>query len=112
MPIYAVVQTGGKQYKVATGRTIVVEKLSVEEGATVELSDVRLVVDGEEVAVGRPSLEGAKVVAEVVSQGKSKKVIVFKYKPKAHYRRKTGHRQPYTMLSIKEIVTAKRKGRS
>ena len=103
-PIYAIVQTGGKQYRVAPGQVITVEKLPAEEGATVELEDVRLVADGENISLGSPKVEGARVVAEVVEQGKGEKIIVFKYKPKAHYRNKTGHRQLHTRLAIKEIV--------
>lgn len=106
--IYAVVETGGKQYKVSPGQTVDVEKLSVD-GDTVELDRVYLVADGDEVAVGRPTIEGAKVLATVVDVGKKDKVIVFKYKPKVRYRRKKGHRQPFTRLAIKEIVVGQGK---
>ncbi len=104
--IYAVVETGGKQYKVSPGETICVEKLATE-GDTVELDKVYLVVDGDKVTLGKPTVAGAKVVATVLGEGKGDKVIVFKYKPKVRYRRKKGHRQPYTRLAIKEIVVAK-----
>lgn len=102
--IYAIVQTGGKQYKVSPGETIDVERLPAEEGSTIELDKVLLVADGEKVTVGTPTVEGAKVIAEVLGEGKGKKIIVFKYKPKVHYRRKRGHRQIYTRLAIKEIL--------
>jgi len=102
--MYAVVTTGGKQYRVQEGDVIFVEKLDAEVNSTVELSEVLVVSKGEgELIVGKPVVEGAKVVAKVVSQGKSKKVIVFKYKRKKDYRRKAGHRQPYTKLAIEKI---------
>ena len=82
------------------------EKLPVESD-TVELGNVHLIADGDKVTVGRPLIEGAKVVATVLDQGRDDKVIVFKYKPKTRYSKKTGHRQPYTKLAIKEIVTGK-----
>jgi large subunit ribosomal protein L21 len=87
-----------------------VEKLSVD-GDTVELDRVHLVADGDKVTLGRPTIVGAKVVADVVGDGKGDKVIVFKYKPKVRYRIKKGHRQPYTRLAIKEIVVGKGKRR-
>jgi large subunit ribosomal protein L21 len=87
-----------------------VEKLSVD-GDTVELDKVYLVADGDKVTLGRPTIVGAKVIADVVGDGKGDKVIVFKYKPKVRYRIKKGHRQPYTRLAIKEIVVGKGKRR-
>jgi large subunit ribosomal protein L21 len=87
-----------------------VEKLSVD-GDTVELDKVYLVADGDKVTLGRPTIVGAKVIADVVGDGKGDKVIVFKYKPKVRYRVKKGHRQPYTRLAIKEIVVGKGKRR-
>ena len=101
---YAIVQTGGKQYRVQEGDSITVEKLPGEEGGTVELDSVLLVSQGEKVTVGQPHVEGAKVVAEVARQGKADKVIVFKYKSKVRYHVKNGHRQQVTRLSIKQIV--------
>lgn len=86
------------------------EKLSVD-GDTVELDRVHLVADGDKVTLGRPTIVGAKVIADVVGDGKRGKVIVFKYKPKVRYRIKKGHRQPYTRLEIKEIVVGKGKRR-
>lgn len=102
--IYAIVETGGKQYKVSPGETIDVERLGVEEGSTVELDRVLLVAEGDKVNVGTPLVEGAKVIVEVIGEEKGEKLIVFKFKPKVRYRRKTGHRQVYTRLAIKEIV--------
>ena len=102
---YAIVETGGKQYRVEPGKTITVEKIVADEGSTVELDRVLLVSDGSSTTVGTPTVEGAKVVAEVEQQGKGDKVIVFKYKPKVRYSVKNGHRQPLTKLAIKDIVT-------
>ena len=101
--MYAVLTTGGKQYKVSEGDVIYVEKLNVEVDSTVELTDVLAVSNGETLKVGTPVVEGAKVVAKVVAQGKAKKVTVFKYKAKKDYRRKNGHRQPYTKLVIEKM---------
>ncbi len=86
------------------------EKLAVE-GDTVELNNVYLVADKDKVTLGKPTINGAKVIADVVEEGRKDKVIVFKYKPKVRYRVKRGHRQPYTRLAIKEIVVAKGKGK-
>jgi large subunit ribosomal protein L21 len=87
-----------------------VDKLNVESD-TVELDQVYVIADGDKVTLGRPTIAGAKVVADVVEQGKSDKVIVFKYKPKIRYHIKKGHRQPYTRLAIKEIIVGKGKGK-
>ncbi|HEY5523949.1 MAG TPA: 50S ribosomal protein L21 [Clostridium sp.] len=100
--MYAVVKTGGKQYRVQEGDVLFVEKLDAEVEAIVELTEV-LAVGGETLKVGAPLVEGAKVIAKVIAQGKAKKVIVFKYKRKKDYRRKNGHRQPYTKLIIEKI---------
>jgi len=102
--IYAVIETGGKQYKVTPGQTIDVEHLGVAEGSKVELDKVLLIADGDRVTVGTPMVAGAKVVATSQGDGKGKKIIVFKYKPKVRYRKKTGHRQLYTRLVIDKIV--------
>ena len=102
--IYAVIETGGKQYRVSPGQTIDVERLVVAEGKTVDLDRVLLIGDGKKVTVGTPTVDGAKVVATSQGEGKGDKVIVFKYKPKVRYRKKTGHRQLYTRLVIDEIV--------
>ena len=102
--IYAVIETGGKQYKVSPGQTIDVERLEVAEGKTVDLDRVLLIGDGKKVTVGTPTVDGAKVLATSQGEGKGDKVIVFKYKPKVRYRKKTGHRQLHTRLIIDEIV--------
>jgi large subunit ribosomal protein L21 len=101
---YAIVETGGKQYKVAPGQKIDVDRLSVAEGKDIELSKVLLIADGDDTIVGTPTIDGAKVVATCLGERKGDKVIVFKYKPKVRYRRKTGHRQLYARLEIKQIV--------
>jgi ribosomal protein L21 len=100
--MYAVIKTGGKQIKVEAGDTIFVEKLDVEAGETYTFDKV-LFVGGEVTKVGAPYLEGATVSATVEKQGKSKKIIVYKYKPKKSYHKKQGHRQPYTKLIIDSI---------
>ena len=99
----AIIVTGGKQYKVAEGDTLFIEKLPVEAGDTVTFDKVLAVLDGDKATFGAPVVEGAKVTASVVKNGKGKKVIVFKYKPKKGYRRKQGHRQPYTKVTIGKI---------
>ena len=101
--MYAVLATGGKQYRVQEGDVIYVEKLNAEVDATVELNEILAVGTEEGIKVGTPVVAGAKVVAKVAAQGKQKKVIVFKYKSKKDYRRKNGHRQPYTKLVIEKI---------
>ena len=100
--MYAIIETGGKQLKVEAGDTIFVEKLDVEEGAAYTFDKI-LFVGGDASKIGNPYVEGATVTAEVVNQGKAKKVTVYKYKPKKHYHKKQGHRQPYTRLKVKEI---------
>lgn len=95
----AIFITGGKQYIVSEGETIYVEKLDVESGSEVVFDEI-LYVDGK---VGRPYVNGAKVVCSVEKHGKNKKIIVFKYHPKKKYRKKQGHRQPYTKLTVKKI---------
>lgn len=100
--MYAVVKTGGKQYKVAEGDVLLVEKLDAEVGAEVSL-DVLMLVDGENIVIGKPFVADAKVAAKVVEHGKGEKIIVFKYKPKKNYRKKQGHRQPYTKLEIVSV---------
>ncbi|MGG5462771.1 50S ribosomal protein L21 [Clostridium sp. B9] len=101
--MYAVLTTGGKQYRVQEGDVLFVEKLNAEVDSTVELTEVLAVAKDGEIKVGAPVVEGAKVVAKVLAQGKAKKVIVFKYKRKKDYRRKNGHRQPYTKIVIEKI---------
>ena len=101
--MYAIVKTGGKQYKVAQGDVLFVEKLEANEGDVVTLDQVLAVAGENGLTVGAPVVEGATVTAKVVAQGKAKKITVFKYKPKKDYRKKTGHRQPYTKLVIEKI---------
>ncbi|HKM17990.1 MAG: 50S ribosomal protein L21 [Firmicutes bacterium] len=101
--MYAVVETGGKQYKVAEGDVIYIEKLAAPVGEQVVLDRVLLVSKDGEVEVGTPTVANARVTAKVEDHGKGKKVIVFKYKPKKNYRKKTGHRQPFTKLVIEKI---------
>jgi large subunit ribosomal protein L21 len=101
--MYAVIATGGKQYRVAEGDVIFVEKLAGEIDEQIVFSEVLTVVEDGSVKVGAPYLEGAKVTAKVVKQGKDKKILVYKYKSKANYRRRQGHRQPYTKVSIEKI---------
>ena len=105
--MYAVIETGGKQYKVAPGQVIQVDRLPVDSGGQVELDKVLLIANEEKVQVGKPLVEGAKVIAESLGEEKGDKVIVFKYKHKVRYRRKKGHRQLYTRLAIKEIQIGK-----
>jgi large subunit ribosomal protein L21 len=102
--MYAVIVTGGKQYKVSERDEIYVEKLDAEVDSKIEFDNILFVCkeDGEFV-VGKPAVEGAKVIAKVLAQGKNKKIIVFKYKRKLDYRKKQGHRQPYTKLKIEKI---------
>ncbi len=102
--MYAIIKTGGKQYRVQEGDTVFVEKLNVEAGDKVDFSEVLLVSKDGNVQAGRPFVDGAKVEATVVEQGKDKKIIVFKYKSKKAYRKKKGHRQPFTKLTIDKIV--------
>lgn len=104
-PIYAIIRAGGKQYKVEPNQTFDVERLTAEVGSTVDLNVLLLGGNGD-VQVGTPLIDGARVVAEVVEHGRGRKVVVFKYKNKTRYRRKAGHRQEFTRLSVKEIVTA------
>lgn len=101
--LYAIVETGGKQFKVSEGATIYVEKLSAAVGDTVTLDKVFLVNQDGAVKVGAPYVDGAKVVAKVLDHGRAKKIIVFKYKSKKNYHKKQGHRQPYTKLAIESI---------
>jgi len=101
--MYAVIATGGKQYKVSEGDVIRVEKLGVEEGSTYAFENVLLISDGE-LTVGKPCIEGAKVNATVLANGKADKVVVYKYKRKTGYHKKNGHRQQYTEVKIDSIT--------
>lgn len=100
--MYAIIQTGGKQYKVSEGDQIVVEKIDGDVDSEVVLDKVLSII-GDNVKVGKPFIDGAKVTAKIVEHGKEKKILVFKYKAKSNYRKRQGHRQPYTKLSITKI---------
>jgi len=104
--MFAIVQIGGKQYKVASGDVLRVEKLEAEAGHTVQFAEVLMVVDGGKTALGSPMLKGAAVAAEVVAHEKGDKIIVFKKKRRQNYRRKNGHRQNYTVVKITGINAA------
>ena len=107
--MYAIIESCGKQYKVAEGDVVFFEKLDAEEGKKVTFDKVVLVSEEGKVQVGTPYVKGVKVEGKVVSHGKGKKIIVFKMKPKKNYRRKQGHRQPYTKVEITSIKTAAKK---
>ena len=101
--MYAIFQTGGKQYRVSEGDVITVEKIAANEGDVVTFDQVLTVVNDADVKVGTPVVEGAKITAEVEKQDKARKILVFKYKAKSNYRRRQGHRQPFTKLTIEKI---------
>lgn len=101
--MYAVIKTGGKQYKVSEGATLKVEKIAADEGANIELDQVLMVVDGDKVTVGAPLVVGGKVTATVKSQGRGKKVEIIKFRRRKHHRKQMGHRQSYTELQITGI---------
>ncbi len=101
--MYAVIKTGGKQYRVTEGQTLKVEKLDVEEGAAVDFDQVLMIADGDRIQVGAPYLDGARVSATVKSQGRSPKVLIVKFRRRKHYRKTQGHRQSYTELKISGI---------
>ena len=101
--LYAIIKTGGKQYKVAEGNEIIIEKLDAEEGSSVTFEEILAIGEGEEIKFGRPLVEGAKVTGSVVKNGKGPKIRIFKYKHKTNYRRRQGHRQPFTKVKIEKI---------
>ena len=101
--MYAIIKTGGKQYKVAEGDEVIVEKLEVAEGDSVTFEEVLTIVDGDNVKIGTPKVEGAKVSGKVVKTGKGPKIRIFKFKHKTNYRRRAGHRQPFTKVKIEKI---------
>lgn len=102
--MYAIIETGGKQFKVQEGDVIKVEKLNAAAGETVEITKVLAVVKDDEVVVGKPVVEGAKAVLKVLDHGKGDKVLVFRYKPKKNYRKMQGHRQPYSQVVVEKIL--------
>jgi large subunit ribosomal protein L21 len=104
--MYAVIRTGGKQYRVATNQVIEVEKLDVEAGSSIELAEVLMVGEGESATIGSPLVAGASVTATVLEQGKGPKLIVFKKRRRKNFRSKTGHRQKLTVLRVTDIKVA------
>ena len=102
--MYAIMETGGKQYKVMQGDVLRVEKLDAEAGETVEVTEVLALGQDTGLTVGKPYVEGAKVVLKIMEQGRGEKLLVFKYKPKKKYRRLRGHRQPYSKVVVDEIL--------
>jgi large subunit ribosomal protein L21 len=101
--MYAVIKTGGKQYKVAKGNVLRVEKLTEEAGASVDFEHVLMVADGDNVSVGAPYVKGSKVTAKVRAHGRGKKIKIIKFRRRKHYRRQMGHRQSYTEIEITSI---------
>ena len=101
--MYAIIETGGKQYRVSEGDTLYIEKLPAHAGETVEIDRVLALVDGDNLKIGSPVVEGARVVLKVVRHGRGKKIIVFKFKAKKNYRRKQGHRQAFTQVTVEKI---------
>ncbi len=101
--MHAIIVTGGKQYKVSEGDTLFIEKLPNEAGDTVTFNEVLAILDGDNATIGAPTVKGATVEASVVKNGKGKKIRIFKYNPKKGYRKRQGHRQPYTKVEIKKI---------
>lgn len=101
--MYAIIETGGKQYRVQEGDVLLLDRLPREENETVVFDRVLAVKQGEEFRVGTPTLEGARVTGRVLGHGRSRKIIIFKYRPKVNYRRKRGHRQPFTRVKIERI---------
>jgi large subunit ribosomal protein L21 len=102
--MYAVVETGGKQYRVSEGQTVKVEKLVADVGATVDLDNVLMIADGENIKVGKPYVDGGKVTATVKSHGRGKKIEIIKFRRRKHHRKQMGHRQHYTELEITGIA--------
>lgn len=102
--MYAIIETGGKQYRVQEGDVLRVEKLEIADGETIKFDKILLVAEEGKLNVGKPYVDGAVVEAVVEKQGKAKKIIIFKYKAKKDYRKKQGHRQPFTQLKIERIV--------
>ena len=101
--MYAVIKTGGKQYRVAEGQTLKVEKIDAEEGASVEFDTVLMIADGEQVRIGAPYIDGARVTATVESQGRGPKVRIVKFRRRKHYMRQKNHRQQYTEIKVTGI---------
>lgn len=102
--MYAVINTGGKQYKVAPGDVVRVETLDAKKGDTIEINEVFMIADGDKVSVGKPMLTAAKVTAEVVGDGRGEKLLIFKHRRRKGFRKTNGHRQNYTAIKVKEII--------
>jgi large subunit ribosomal protein L21 len=102
--MYAVINTGGKQYKVSPGDVVRVESLQAKKGEMVEIKDVYMIADGDKISVGMPALKTAKVTAEVVEEGRGEKLLIFKHRRRKGFRRTNGHRQNYTAIKVKEIT--------
>ncbi len=107
--MYAVIKTGGKQYRVSKGATLKVEKIDADEGATVKFDQVLMLSDGKNVSIGTPLVDGSQVTAKVLAQGKSRKIEVIKFKRRKNYKRNVGHRQMYTEVEITGITAGKAK---
>jgi len=101
--MYAVIKTGGKQYKVSEGETLKIEKLNADAGSSIDLNEVLMVADGDDVRIGTPFLDGGKVSATIESHGRHKKIRIIKFKRRKHYRRQMGHRQDFTEIKIEKI---------
>ena len=104
--MYAVVRTGGKQYRVEEGRSIKIDRLPGDPGDTIELGDVLLMGEGESLTFGAPTIDGARVIGTIAEQGRAPKIVVFRYKAKTRSRKKTGHRQQFTRLVVSDILAA------
>ena len=102
--MYAVISTGGKQYKVSPGDVVRVESLDAKIGDTIEMKDVHMIADGDKISVGKPTISSAKVTAEVVAEGRGEKLLIFKHRRRKGFRRTNGHRQNYTAIKVKEIT--------
>ena len=102
--MFAVVRTGGKQYRVQEGRRVTIERLPGEAGQSVELNDVLLLADGENITIGTPAVEGARVLGTITEQGRAKKILVFRYKNKTRARKKNGHRQQFTTVLVDDVL--------
>jgi len=102
--MYAVIETGGKQYKVAPGDVVRVETLDAKKGDMIEIKDVYMIADGDKVSVGKPLLTTAKVTAEVMGDGRGEKLLIFKHRRRKGYRRTNGHRQNFTSIMVEEII--------
>ncbi|MDQ2693875.1 MAG: 50S ribosomal protein L21 [Pseudomonadota bacterium] len=108
--MYAVIKTGGKQYRIAEGQTLKVELLQADAGASIELGEVLMIVDGDDVRIGAPFIDGGKVTATVKAHGRARKVEIVKFRRRKHYRKRQGHRQHYTEIEITGISTGQPNG--